>query len=196
MKRRIIASIFWIGFTSLFLFISNNSIAQSNSKTPELDKSPMDMSYLPKDYPLLKMNGKSKDLPIARVIYSRPQKNNREIFGGIIPYNEIWRLGANESTEIEFFKGVKIDGKSIAKGRYTLLCIPQQNKWTLILNKDNFSWGSFNYDAKKDVIRVDCTVEKTTETTEALSIYFEQTTMGANLIIAWENTKAILPITW
>lgn len=102
MKRRIIASIFGIGFTSLFLFISNNLIAQSNSKTPELDKSPMDMSYLPKDYPLLKMNGKSKDLPIARVIYSRPQKNNREIFGGIIPYNEIWRLGANESTEIIF----------------------------------------------------------------------------------------------
>ncbi|HNL82614.1 MAG TPA: hypothetical protein PKG56_04420, partial [Chitinophagaceae bacterium] len=69
-------------FVFSFLFITKDLIAQEAAKVPEIDKSPMDISYFPKDYPLMKMNGKSKDLPIARVIYSRPMKKGREIFGG------------------------------------------------------------------------------------------------------------------
>jgi hypothetical protein len=172
--------------------ISLNTIAQQ--KPTDLDKSPMDMSYWPKDYPLLKMTGKSKDAPTARIIYGRPQKNGREIFGGINRYNEIWRLGANEATEIEFFKNVKIDGKVLSKGRYTIFCIPQENKWTLIFNKDNFCWGSFNYDAKKDVFRADMKIEKIADITEALTLYFDDNKSGANFIIMWDNIKATLPI--
>ncbi len=181
-----------IWFIIITVAISLTSFAQQ--KPTELDKSPMDMSYWPKDYPILKMSGKSKDLPIARVIYGRPQKNGREIFGGINKYNEVWRLGANEATEIELFKGVKIAGKPLAKGRYTLFCIPQENTWTLIISKDNFCWGSFTYDAKKDVMRAEMTIEKTNEVTEALSIFFEETKTGTNLIIQWDNIKASLPI--
>ncbi|MCZ2223649.1 MAG: DUF2911 domain-containing protein [Chitinophagales bacterium] len=181
-------------FVFLIILLVACSIGFSQSKPITLDKSPMDVSYFPKDYPLLKMNGKSKDLPIARIIYSRPQKNGREIFGELIQYNEVWRLGANEATEIEFFRNVKIDGKTLAKGRYSLFCIPKENKWTLIFNKDNFGWGSFNYDAKKDALRVDCTIEKTQDITDALTIYFENTNNGANLIIMWDNVKALLPI--
>jgi len=183
-------------FVFSFLFITKDLIAQEAAKVPEIDKSPMDISYFPKDYPLMKMNGKSKDLPIARVIYSRPMKKGREIFGGIIQYKEIWRLGANEATEIEFFRNVKIAGKTIAKGRYSLLCIPQPTKWTIIFNRDNYSWGSFNYDAKKDLLRVDCALEKTEEAIEALSIYFEPIKNAADLIIAWDNTRTKLGITW
>jgi len=178
-------------FTATICF---NAVAQQ--KPTDLDKSPMDMSYWPKDYPLLKMTGKSKDVPTARIIYGRPQKNGREIFGGINRYNEIWRLGANEATEIEFFKNVKIDGKVLPKGRYTIFCIPQENKWTLIFNKDNFCWGSFNYDAKKDVFRADMKIEKTAEITEALTLYFDDNRNGANFIIMWDNIKATLPITF
>lgn len=168
--------------------------AQSQTKVPEMDKSPMDMSYWPNNYPLLKMGGKVKGNPIARVIYSRPSKNGRTIFGGILKYNDLWRLGANEATEIEFFSNVTIAGKAIAKGRYTLYCIPTENKWTLILNRDNYSWGAYTYDAKKDVVRTELPVEKNTDTVEAFSMFFDQSPKGANLVILWDDLKVVLPI--
>ncbi len=170
------------------------SISLAQQKPTELDKSPMDMNYWPANYPILKMSGKAKDIPTARIIYSRPLKNNRSIFGGIIKYDELWRLGANEATEVEFFKNVKIDGKPIAKGRYTIYCLPSETKWTIIINKDNYCWGNFIYDMKKDVLRTTITIEKNTETVEAMTMYFEETKTGANLIMLWDDVKATLPI--
>jgi hypothetical protein len=178
----------------LALCIGISTLCQAQQKPTELDKSPLDVSYWPANYPILKMSGKAKDIPVARVLYSRPLKNNRTIFGGIIKYNEMWRLGANEATEIEFFKSVKIDGKNIAKGRYTLYCLPTENKWTIILNKDNYCWGNFVYDAKKDVLRTTILVDKTSEAVEAMTIYFEEIKNGANLVIMWDDTKGTLPI--
>jgi hypothetical protein len=173
-------------------FISTITVAQQ--KPTDLDKSPMDMSYFPSNYPILKLNGKVKEQPLARLIYSRPQKNNRIIFDGIIKYNEMWRLGANEATEIEFLKPVKINNKAIAKGKYTLYCIPDADKWTMIISKDNFCWGNYNYNQKFDVARADIKVEKNTEVVEAFTAYFEATTTGANLIFMWDDVKTQLPI--
>lgn len=168
----------------------------AQQKPTDLDKSPMDMSYWPANYPILKMSGKAKDVPVARVIYGRPLKSGRDIFGGIIKYNELWRLGANEASEIEFFKNVKIDGKSIPKGRYTLYCIPTEKKWTLILNKDNFCWGNFSYDAKKDLLRTDVEISRNTDNTEAFTMFFEETKNGAQMVILWDDLKAGLPISF
>lgn len=173
-------------FTALFSY--------SQPKPTELDKSPMDMSYWPANYPILKMSGKAKDQPVARVIYGRPMKNGRVIFGGIIKYNEMWRLGANEATEIETFRTLKIGGKILAKGRYTVYCLPNENKWTIIFNKDNFCWGNFTYDSKKDLIRTEIDVEKNTESVEAFTLYFEDAKNGANLVFLWDDIKTILPI--
>lgn len=178
----------------LAICIGIATLCQAQQKPTELDKSPLDMSYWPANYPILKMSGKAKDIPVARVLYSRPLKNSRTIFGGIIKYNEIWRLGANEATEIEFFKSVKIDGKQVAKGRYTLYCLPTENKWTIIINKDNYCWGNFVYDIKKDVLRTTITLDKTSEAVEAMTMYFEETKNGANLVIMWDDTKGTLPI--
>src|ERR1700743_2382347 len=111
-----------IGIVVVAVICSFCAVAQP--KQAELDKSPMDMSYWPDGYPLLKLSGKAKDLPVARIIYSRPLKSSRDIFGGIIKYKELWRRGANEATEVEFLKNVKIGGKPLPKGRYTLYCIP------------------------------------------------------------------------
>lgn len=152
------------------------------------------MSYWPINYPLLKLSGKAKDMPVARVIYSRPLKNGRNIFGGIVKYNELWRLGANEATEIEFFFNVKIAGKAVPKGRYTLYCIPSETKWTLILNKDNYSWGGYTYDSKKDVLRTEVDVDKNNESVEAFTMYFEEAKNGATLLFLWDELKAALPI--
>ena len=82
----------------------------------------------------------------------------------------------------------------MAKGRYTVYCIPAENKWTLIFNKDNYVWGSFTYDSKKDVLRAEADIDRNTETVEAFTIYFDETKTGANLVILWDDTKAILPI--
>lgn len=178
-----------------FLAFGFISFAQSNSKFPEIDKSSMDISYYPNNYPILKIQNKITEPLAARVIYSRPLKQGRKIFGELVEYGKLWRLGANEATEIEFYKDVKINGKKITKGRYTLYAIVNETNWTLIVNKDTDIWGAFKYDSKKDIVRVDVPVEKSEEVAEALSIVFEKSTAGINLIIAWEQVRISLPVT-
>lgn len=160
-----------------------------------VDKSPMDISYFPVDYPKLKMTGQDKNQPIARVIYSRPFKDGRKIFGALQKYGEVWRMGANEATEIEFFREVTIHNKKVAAGRYILYCIPYEDKWTIILNNDLFTWG-LKIDASKDVLRTEIPVEKAQNNFEALTIVFEGAKEGANLIIAWDDVKASLPVSF
>jgi hypothetical protein len=171
-------------------------LASAQQKPSDLDKSPMDMSYWPANFPMLKLSGKASGEPIARVIYGRPQKNGRPLFGDIVQYNTIWRLGANEATEIEFFVPVKIAGKLVHKGRYTLYGIPNEHSWILILNTDNFSWGNFSYNAKKDLLRTEVPVIKTLDSTDAFTLYFEETNLGAGLIIMWDQVKVMLPISF
>jgi hypothetical protein len=132
--------------------------------------------------------------PDIRVIYGRPQKDGRDLFGDLIKYKEIWRIGANEATEIEFFRDVKINEKKVQKGRYTLYCIPEENFWTFINNSDKDSWGAFKYDSKKDVVRAKVPVKKRDKVVESLSIYFEKTATGANLKVKWDKADASLPI--
>ena len=152
------------------------------------------MCYYPNNYPVLKIQDKVNEPVVARVIYSRPQKNGRLIFGDLVEYGKVWRLGANEATEIEFFRSVKIGDKKVEKGRYTLYSIPAEDTWTIILNKDNDTWGAFKYDEQKDVLRTSVPVQKLNEGVEALAMTFEKSDSGCNLIIAWDNIKASLPI--
>ncbi|HEU0111885.1 MAG TPA: DUF2911 domain-containing protein [Flavisolibacter sp.] len=181
----------------LLITCSLSAQTQVASKTipPVLDKSPMDMVYYPANYPVLKIQEKVTEPLLARVIYSRPQKNDRTIFGDLIEYNSIWRLGANEATEIELFKDVKINGKKLLKGRYTLYAIPTPTQWTIIFNKDTDIWGAFKYDQKKDVLRVDVPTQKNETITEAFTIDFQKTQKGADLLIAWDDVSIELPIT-
>ena len=164
------------------------------AKLPSLDKSPMDISYFPADYPILKTQNKTTTLPSIRVIYSRPQRDDRLIFGELVEYGKVWRLGANEATEIEFFKDVSIAGKKVTKGRYTLYAIPHPTKWTLIINRDTDSWGAFVYDEKKDVLRTDVQVMTLTTPVEPFSMTFTKSTNGTSLMIAWESVAVNLPI--
>ena len=106
----------------------------------------------------------------------------------------MWRLGANEATEIEFFKSVKIGGKKINKGRYTLYALVNENTWTIIVNKETDTWGSFKYDKAKDVVRKEVTVEKTDMSIESLSMLFEKAKGGYNVIVGWYIVKLELRI--
>ncbi|MBX2923071.1 MAG: DUF2911 domain-containing protein [Chitinophagaceae bacterium] len=169
-------------------------VAAQDSWTP-LDNSPMDMIYYPVDYPVLKIRKSAPEIPVVKVIYSRPLKKNRKVFGELVEYGTVWRLGANEATEIDFFTDVKIAGTKVKKGRYTLYAIPLENKWTIILNKDTDVWGSFAYDIKKDVLRTDVKTEKTKQPVEVFTMMFEKAGSGVNLLMAWEDVKTSLPIT-
>ena len=165
------------------------------SKLPPIDQSPMDMSYYPVNYPILKIQDKITEPLVSRIVYSRPQRNGRRVFGELVEYEKVWRLGANEATEIEFFKNVNFAGKAVPKGTYTLYAIPTLNTWTVIINTETDTWGSFKYDSKKDLVRVEVPVQRLPETTDVLSIYFDKTALGFNLSAAWENTGVSIPIT-
>lgn len=169
-------------------------VSVSAQELPPVDKSPMDIAYYPANYPVLKIQNKVTEPLLARVVYSRPKKELRTIFGGLVEYGKIWRLGANEATEIEFFKNVTINGKKIPKGRYTLYAIVNENTWTFIVNKETDTWGSFRYDSTLDAVRVEVPVQKMEEQVESLAMNFIKVNGHVNLVVAWENVKASLPI--
>lgn len=176
------------------LFFSLAGKAQSG--LPGLDKSPMDMCYYPENFPVLKIQDKVTGIPAARVIYSRPKKEGRTIFGGLVAYGEVWRLGANEATEIEFGQPVTIGGTKIAAGRYTLYALVNEASWTFIINKETDTWGAFKYDPAKDIARAEVPVEQIPETVELLAMTFARTNNNTSLVVAWENIKVALPITF
>lgn len=183
----------WVILFFGFAAISTSLTAQF--KAPAMDKSPMDMSYYPANFPVLKIQNKVSEPLMCRCVYSRPQKNGRAVFGELIEYGKVWRVGANEATEIEFYRDVKIGEARLKKGRYSLFAVPEPDKWTLIFNKDTDMWGAFQYDEKKDALRTEIQVEKLTDPVEAFTLVFEKTETGANMIMAWDNVKASLPIT-
>lgn len=181
-------------FASLILcFATLSLVGQNRSALPPLDKSPLDYSYYPVNYPILKIQRKVIEPLVMRVIYSRPDRNGRKIFGGLQEYGEVWRLGANEATEIEFFKDVKINNKKVKKGRYTMYAIPYPDQWTIIINRDTDVWGSFVYNRSHDILRVNVPVHKT-DMTETMTIFFEKISGGANMLIFWEDVYVSLPV--
>ena len=158
-----------------------------------VDISPMDMSYFPVDYPKIKMSNANVPPPIARVIYSRPHLQKRSLFNGILKYGEPWRLGANEASEINFYKNVNIQGEKIKAGRYIIYAIPLADKWTIILNSNIDTWG-LKQDTTKDIGRFEIPVSTNGTSLEYFTMVFEKTGTGANLVIAWADVVAKLPI--
>ena len=177
-------------------WVARKSYAQQDQvKFPPLDVSPMDMSYYPPNYPAAKLRGNAGQL-IMRVIYSRPQKKGRTIFGGLEPFGKVDRLGANEADELDVFSPVTIGGKTLQPGRYTFYAIFQPDKWTFIVNAETDTWGAFGYDPKKDIVRVDVPVQHMSEPVEALSMVFQKTDKGADLVIGWDTTMVRVPFTF
>jgi hypothetical protein len=188
-----------IVFALFLLAAANGVMAQTmvsapGVKVPALDKSPMDMAYYPVNYPVLKIQDKATAPLVARVIFSRPQKSGRVVFGELVEYGKVWRLGANEATEVEFFKDVTVNNKKIVKGKYTLYALVNPAEWTFILNKETDVWGAFKYDMKKDVVRMTVPVQKVGEPAEAFGIIFEKTGAGVDLVVAWDDVKVALPV--
>jgi len=128
------------------------------------------------------------------VTYHRPLINGRKVWGGLVPYGQIWRTGADENTIIEFTTDVMVEGKPLSKGIYGLHTIPNENEWTFIFSKNYTSWGSFTYDQAEDALRI--TVKpQVSEMRETMAIDFDNVQpASARLTIRWEKTAVPVKI--
>lgn len=128
--------------------------------------------------------------------YSRPDAKGRKVFGGLVPYNEVWRTGANNATSITFTDDVMLAGNKVPAGTYGLFTIPTPNQWTIILNKTAQQWGAYNYKQEDDVLRVTVKPNKTTTSTGTFSLQFANVTPNKmDLNLTWENTEVNIPLT-
>ena len=124
-----------------------------------------------------------------KVTYGRPYKKGREIFGGLEKYGKVWRTGADEATEIIFYKDGNFGGQPVKAGTYTLYTIPNENQWTIILNKQTGQSGQV-YDKSQDLLRFQVPVRKLDQLVEQLTIRFEE----KNMIIEWDRTQVAIPL--
>lgn len=168
---------------------------EERQRMSEIDKSPVDIIYYPEDFPVLKMSGKVTGEPIVRLIYSRPSKDGRDIFGNVVKYGTYWRLGANEGSEIEFFRDVIINKRRVRSGRYIIYCIPYERKWTIKLNDDLYTWG-LRIHSNRDVYSFDAPVSKLNKPVEYFTMKFQKAEKGAELVMAWDSVKSVLPFTF
>jgi hypothetical protein len=127
------------------------------------------------------------------VVYSRPGIKGREIFGGLVPYGQVWRTGANNATKITFSTDVKLNGTNIPAGTYALFTIPGADEWTIIINKGAKQWGAFQYDEKADVARFKVNPVQLAEQIETFMIEFNDIRdESATMDLIWDHT--VVPI--
>jgi hypothetical protein len=118
--------------------------------------------------------------------YSAPSVKGRKIWGELVPYGKVWRTGANDATTFDIDADVKVEGQALAKGKYSLFTIPEENgDWTIVFNKTAKQWGSFSYKQEDDVLRVKVKSSKSDSFNEALSISVDK----SKVYIRWENLE-------
>lgn len=167
----------------------------SGQEFPTMDKSPMDAAYFPANATKRAWAKEKSGEPQVRVIYSRPQKNGRNVFGGLLEYGKVWRLGANESTEIMFYQDVNIGGQDVKAGRYAMYAIPQEDSWEIHLSSDVDRWGPYAYKPEDSLVtKFEVSTEKTSSTVESFTIMFDEVDGGTHMIMGWDNTLVRVPI--
>lgn len=179
MKKTIIASIFVI--TMIF------GAELQAQKFSGLDKSPADIAYF---------RPEKNAAPLVKVIYSRPQLKDRTVGIDLAPYGEVWRTGANEATEIKFYKETGFGDQTVAAGTYSLFSIPGKDEWTIILSKDLDVWGAYSYNQSNDVVRIKVTPTTSKESLEAFSITFAPGETGAKMVLGWDTVRVPIPLSY
>lgn len=165
---------------------AQDTTAQNGQTGPnfaKLDASPMDLVIFKN----------AEDEAVARVIYSRPQKRDREVFGKLVPYGQVWRTGANEASELTLFRDMKVADVLVPAGTYTVYTIPNENEWTVILNNKVHTWGAYEYTDKEDRVRIKVPVKKSPTSIESFSMAFAPAENGANLLMGWDNSYVEVP---
>ena len=129
-----------------------------------------------------------------KVNYSSPRAKGRKIFGGLVPFGEVWRTGANEATSFVTDTALTIGGKEVPAGSYTIFTIPNADKWTLIVSKKTGEWGiPYKYEGD-ELLRADMSLSKTSGAVENFTISFHEMGTGCHMYLDWENTRATIEI--
>ncbi|WP_293897741.1 DUF2911 domain-containing protein [Sporocytophaga sp.] len=169
MKMNLLLKVF-----SFFLFGTLFSINAFAQKPTENRASPLDS-----------VSGKVGKANIS-IKYSSPSVKGRKIWGSLVPYDQVWRAGANEATVFKTDQPITIEGKTLPAGSYSFFVIPsEKGDWTAIFNKNFNQWGAYKYDEKQDALRTHVKVRKTTSPNERLA--YKITPTGFSLL--WENTE-------
>jgi len=142
----------------------------------------------------------SADLTV-KVFYNRPYKKNREIFGALVPYGQVWRTGANEATTFETNKTITIEGKKLNPGKYSFWTIPDSTTWTVIFNSQSGQWGinhkgEANRDPALDVLSIPVHAVKQKRVFEQFTIAFEKVGEEAEMVLLWDNTVVAIPFSY
>lgn len=148
----------------------------------------------PKDTVKFELN----DLKL-KVFYNRPFKKERDVFGELVPFNEVWRTGANEATTFETNNTLVIGGMPLPKGVYTLWTVPKDTIWTVIFNSKQYAWGVDNqmkpmWDPNYDIVKIDVPVQKLNSYVEQFTIAFDNSTDNLYLTMAWDDVKVAVPL--
>ncbi len=168
--------------------------AMAQGTNPEVKKDSV-VTPRPRTSPMAVSSFKRPSIYI-KAVYGQPMKRGREIFGALEPYGQVWRTGANEATEITTTKDIRVGNKTLKAGTYTLFSVPEKDKWKIIFNSDLGQWGAFKYDPTKDVLTTEVPVTQSAELYEAFTIKFDETRTGADMMLAWDKTKVLVPLSF
>ena len=175
MQRRF-ATVLALSLTAFTAFAQNDAAAKKPASPPAKTE--------------LTIAGKN-----ISIDYAAPSKRGRKIMGGLVPYGEVWRTGANAATTLKTDGALRIGNLNVPAGTYTLYTIPTAKNWTLIVSRQTGQWGS-SYDEKQDLGRVPMTVRATSKPVETFAIALTRAAAKkANLTLSWENVAASVPIT-
>lgn len=170
--------------TKMILFIVIILSASLEAQSfKNLDEAPQDIAYY-------RMSRATQ--PFIKVIYGRPSSKTDTVFGKQVPFEKIWRTGANEATEIKFYQDVMFGDKRIKAGSYVLVTIPGEKEWEIILNKNLDVWGAFQYDPKADIARIKVPVSKA-EKLDVFSIAFKRIKNEIQMVLGWDTTRVKIP---
>lgn len=126
--------------------------------------------------------------------YGSPGVKGRTIWGELVPFDQVWRAGANEATTMEFSNDVFINNNKVPAGRYSFFVIPSKSNWTIIFNKIDEQWGSFKYDAKEDLFRFSVNPQENNFVERLRYIIEYKTAFTANIILEWEKLKIVFEV--
>ncbi len=168
-----------------FLFISSCNEKQPVEPNPVQRKSPIAIAAI------------NNDSTYIKIVYGQPYKKGRDIFGGLVPYGEIWRTGANEATELTTTGDILVNKEKLAAGTYALFTIPGRAEWTIIFNDSLGQFGAFTYDSTYDVMRTSVPAVPTEQPIEAFTIQFGEVNGNSTSIqLLWDTTKVVVPVTF
>ncbi|EPR72097.1 hypothetical protein ADIWIN_2936 [Winogradskyella psychrotolerans RS-3] len=134
-----------------------------------------------------------------KVEYNRPSKRDRDVFGALVPFDKVWRTGANEATTFETNQSLIIDGLELKKGKYTIWTVPMKDKWKVMFNSKQYDWGVDEkmepmWDPNYDALEFQVPTQEIGVTVERFTIAFDNKTGHLNLTMAWDNTLIEVPI--